>query len=645
LPAAIAGALLLAIWAHALIGFGGPGTQDFFARWMHDAVIVVAAIGCAVGALRRGSDRIAWAALGVGLLATAVGDLIYSMAPDLEDVPVPSVSDPFWLAIYPCEYIALLALIRSRIGSSLWATRLDGLAGGLAIASVLACVTVSAAMKGSAGAPFWEEATNLAYPVGDLVLLGAIVSAIGLAGWRIDRLWATLGAAVLALETADLMYMADTLGDVADAFMATGIVALACAAALAPSGRRRRLAATGRGLFVPVAFGALALGVLGVAVPLHVNSVALGLAVAALALVLVRMALALAENHELLSASRVEATTDSLTGLSNRRKLQLDLANVLYDDDCPHALVLLDLNGFKTYNDSYGHGAGDMLLKQLGAALARAVDGLGDAYRLGGDEFCVLAPLRSDLDERYAAALATRGDGFEITAAHGAALLPDEARDAAAALALADARMYRHKNAGRPPAAHQSAGVLLAVVAERAPGLASHINAVCELACATAEQLGVTGAELEALRHAAALHDIGKMAIPDSILDKPGPLSEDEWALIRRHTLIGERILAAAPALERSARLVRWSHERIDGTGYPDQLSGNNIPLGSRIILVADAFDAMISERSYGTARSEADALAELRRCAGTQFDPAVVAAFECAVAGRRSALPQPHLP
>ena len=240
--------------------------------------------------------------------------------------------------------------------------------------------------------------------------------------------------------------------------------------------------------------------------------------------------------------------------------------------------------------------------------------------------------------EYCAAALATHGDGFLITAAHGAVLLPDEGRDADAVLALADARMYGQKNAGRPPAAMQSADVLMAVVAERAPALASHVNAVCELACEVAAELDMTGAELEALRHAAALHDIGKMAIPESILEKPGALSDSEWALIRRHTIIGERILAAAPALERSARLVRSSHERMDGTGYPDGLAATDIPLGSRIILVADAFDAMISERSYGRSFTEIDALAELRRCAGTQFDPAVVAAFERVIA--RQAVP-----
>jgi diguanylate cyclase (GGDEF)-like protein/putative nucleotidyltransferase with HDIG domain len=309
----------------------------------------------------------------------------------------------------------------------------------------------------------------------------------------------------------------------------------------------------------------------------------------------------------------------------------LDLAAVL-EEGAPHALVLLDLNGFKAYNDDFGHGVGDMLLKQLGRSLAEAVDAVGEAYRMGGDEFCVLAPRDGDvagLSAYCAAALAARGDGFEITAAHGAVLIPDEGRDASTVLARADARMYRHKNAGRPPAAHQSVDVLLAVMCERAPGLAAHVHAVRALACAAAEELGLTGGDLDLVRHAATLHDIGKMAIPDSILDKPGPLSEDEWTLIRRHTVIGERIMGAAPALQHSARLVRSSHERIDGAGYPDGLSGHAIPLGSRIILVADAFDAMVSERPYGVRRSVPEAVAELRRCAGSQFDPQVVAAFE----------------
>ena len=161
--------------------------------------------------------------------------------------------------------------------------------------------------------------------------------------------------------------------------------------------------------------------------------------------------------------------------------------------------------------------------------------------------------------------MALRGQGFSITSAHGAVAIPGEHGTPASALALADERMYQQKRGGRMPAARQSANVLTALAEEHAPVLARHMRAVGELAHSVAVDLGVSGAELEALRYAAGLHDIGKLAIPYDVLEKPGPLTEDEWELIRRHTVVGERILATAPALERSARLVRWSHERIDG--------------------------------------------------------------------------------
>jgi HD-GYP domain-containing protein (c-di-GMP phosphodiesterase class II) len=233
-----------------------------------------------------------------------------------------------------------------------------------------------------------------------------------------------------------------------------------------------------------------------------------------------------------------------------------------------------------------------------------------------------------------AGALAVRGHGFLITAAYGAVTLPDESLDSVGALTLADTRMYERKKGGRVPAASQSANVLMAVIEERAPDLAAHVRSVEELADAMAVDLGVEESELEALGHAAALHDIGKMAIPESIIQKPAPLSSEEWKLVRQHTLIGERIIATAPALQRASRLVRWSHERVDGQGYPDGLSGDDIPLATRILSVADAFDAMCSGRPYGRTRSRAEAVDELRRCVGTQFDGAVVEAFERVVPG-----------
>jgi HD-GYP domain-containing protein (c-di-GMP phosphodiesterase class II) len=155
------------------------------------------------------------------------------------------------------------------------------------------------------------------------------------------------------------------------------------------------------------------------------------------------------------------------------------------------------------------------------------------------------------------------------------------------------------------------------------------------LAAATAESLGLSAEEVENVRHASELHDVGKVAIPDAILGKPGPLTEEEWAFVRRHTIIGERIILAAPALTRVATLVRASHERWDGGGYPDRLVGEAIPVGARIVAVADAYAAMIAGRPYRSARTPADALAELRTCAGTQFDPAVVDAW-CAAYERR---------
>jgi diguanylate cyclase (GGDEF)-like protein len=633
--AGVAGVLLAAQWIHAVTEFGDQSVADFFSRWVYVAIVVASGSAVLLTAMRRRPVRKSWCAFGVGLISLAIGDVIYNLAPNLDKVPVPSISDPFWLLFYPLAYVGLLLMVRDRVRISLMATRLDGIICGVSAASILACVSLPLAVASSADSAFWETATNLAYPVCDLVLFGAVVSAIALSGWRVDRSLAVLGAGILAWEAADLMYLFNTLGDVADALVLTGAVGIASAALLE---RRvlRHARESDRGLFVPVAFGAVSLAVLIGGAALRWNMVGLGLAAAALGLVLVRMALALAENRALLGESRVDATTDSLTGLGNRRKLRRDLARVLetVSVESPHALVLLDLNGFKTYNDTFGHAAGDALLAQLGSTLAAAVTGRGEAYRMGGDEFCVLGPCSDGDSEQLSAycagAIAARGDGFSITAAHGVALMPVEANNSSDVLSLADVRMYRNKaNGGRPRAADELASVLCAVLEERAPDVADHSRNVRDLAVATGALLGMPEDELATLRRAAALHDLGKTAIPDSILQKPGPLTSSEWDLIRQHTIIGQRILSGAPALQHVGQLIRRSHERYDGTGYPDRLSGEAIPLSSRIIAVADAFDAMTTRRPYNSKLSDDAALAELRRCAGSQFDPGVTAAFE----------------
>ena len=319
---------------------------------------------------------------------------------------------------------------------------------------------------------------------------------------------------------------------------------------------------------------------------------------------------------------------DALTGLPNRRRLMEDLGSV----DGRQLLVFFDLDGFKSYNDSFGHLEGDLLLRRLSRKLRDAVERRGVAFRLGGDEFCILGPMPSNDGSYLVAAcleaLSEEGEGFAIKASWGRVVLPDEARDAAAALVLADQRMYADKGVGRVSAKQQTRDIVLRVLAEGRPELHEHSGAVAALARSVGERVGICGDELEDLERAAELHDVGKIAIPDAILNKPGPLDDEEWRFMRRHTLIGESMLSAAPVLQPAARIVRSSHERYDGTGYPDGIRGSEIPLASRIVFVCDAFHAMTTDRPYGSARSVESALEELARCAGSQFDPDVVAAF-----------------
>jgi two-component system, cell cycle response regulator len=170
--------------------------------------------------------------------------------------------------------------------------------------------------------------------------------------------------------------------------------------------------------------------------------------------------------------------------------------------------------------------------------------------------------------------------------------------------------------------------VLLGLLREREPDLHDHVCEVGRLASLVGRRMRLSAEQLDELRRAAELHDVGKAAIPDAILNKPGPLDDHEWQFMRRHTLVGERILAAAPALAPVGEIVRSSHERWDGAGYPDGLADAEIPVGARIVHVCDAYHAMTADRPYSPAKAPEGALAELIRCAGTQFDPAVVEAF-----------------
>jgi diguanylate cyclase (GGDEF)-like protein len=367
----------------------------------------------------------------------------------------------------------------------------------------------------------------------------------------------------------------------------------------------------------------------------------IGLVAVALAFLAVAGVVDLLARRELVSA----AMTDQLTGLGNRRMLMRDLPAQMRSASTsrPLLLMLFDLNGFKSYNDSFGHGAGDDLLARLGRALAAAVGSRGRAYRLGGDEFCVLAavgPAEMDATvSRAAAALSEQGSGFRIDASYGSILLPVETQDPAEALRQVDQRMYAQKRREGRSADRQSKDVLLHALYERNPQLYDQLQEVGALIETVARRMGLSVDDTRHAVQAGQLCDVGQVAIPDAILAKDGDLDEEEAAFLRSQPVISERIIAAAPALAEVARLVRSSGEYVDGTGYPDGLVTSEIPLGSRIAAACHRYVLLAHEAGTDGGqrdahrRGRAHALAVLRREAGVRFDPDVVDVLAAVVA------------
>jgi diguanylate cyclase (GGDEF)-like protein len=589
-----------------------------------------------------GRDR-TWLALALFATLWCAGDLGWTLHYDhVAAPPFPNWTDAAYVSSYGFAYVGLVGLLGTRRDAfrpSLW---LDGLIGGLSFGALCAAVFLGPVLS-SVGGPSAAAAVTLAYPVLDILLLCVVGVAFGASGWRPGASWTALGLAMTICAVGDAGYSwqettgAYTAASWVNCTWPTAMVLLAWAAWL-PAGRRTDLR-TEDGLFgIPAAFAALALGVLVWSQFDALDVLATLAAAAALAAGGLRAWLTHRENVVLLQRSRREALEDGLTGLPNRRRLMLDLHAALEQGtELQSTLVFFDLDGFKSYNDNFGHGAGDALLVRLANALGASVASVGTAYRLGGDEFCVVFDgdlQRDDLPVVAAAqALGELGEGFTIASSFGLVSLPKEAPTPSVALQLADERMYGHKGSRRGSPGAQGRDLLMQILREREPELEQHVDDVGALALAVGRQLGLGVEALDEIARGAELHDIGKIAVPEAILHKPGPLDEAEWRVMRQHTIVGERILAAAPSLRPVARLVRASHERWDGGGYPDGVSGERIPLGARIISVCDAFDAMRQARPYAGQMSEPDALAELRRCAGTQFDPQVVEAFAAVLA------------
>jgi two-component system cell cycle response regulator len=626
--------------AHALFGVGGHGLDSFIETWVYFAVELIAVAVCAARVLRKHDSRPAWALVSLGLLTWTAGDLLWTVwLGNLSNPPFPSVADGLYLAWYPAVYVALMMLIRKRhrnVGAAQW---LDGGVVGLTVAAIGAAL-IFPTVLGTTNGRFVEDAVNLGYPLGDFALLVFVAVAFALSGWRPGRLWLFLGAGITVSAVADMIYVYQAArgtyvaGTLLDTMWPASMTLFAVAAWQPVERRASHGVAAPQTIILTLGSALAAWGLLMMASFASVTPVAVGLAGGALLLGAARAVLTYRENVRVSRVSAHHAVTDGLSGLGNRRRLMDDLEEAVTDAVHGHesTLVFFDLNGFKRYNDSFGHAAGDSLLARIGGALGVAIDTHGHAYRLGGDEFCVLLTGRIARHDRLvtsaASALTERGSAFTVTASFGLATIPDDATSASAALQLADQRMYADKARSSRDGRAKTRDVLMQLLNERTPDLHHHVSGVGQLVVDLAREFALDSDQLDEILRAAELHDIGKLAIPDEILDKPGPLNDSEWHFMRQHPVVGERILNADPALRPVARLVRASHERWDGTGYPDGLAGAAIPLGARIIAACDAYEAMTSERCYQAARSSDDAIAELQRNSGTQFDPAVIDAL-----------------
>jgi len=365
------------------------------------------------------------------------------------------------------------------------------------------------------------------------------------------------------------------------------------------------------------------------------------------------------------SARRIRelSITDELTGLYNRRHFYEVLETEMYRvQRYGHSLsvVMLDLDGFKEYNDTFGHTSGDAVLKSFAQTLKSALRRTDTAFRYGGDEFTIILPL-TGAERARKIADRIRSKWLQAPKAEklvletplglsaGVAEYPENAETADGLAFLANTALYRSKREGgnksilvsdlgalRPDVVDRATldqvYALSATVDAKDPYTYGHSKRVATISEMMGKAIGLSQKELADLNAAGLLHDIGKVGVTGAILTKPAKPTKDEWKLIRKHSAEGAKIVRYVRELTALVPMIRHHHEWYDGTGYPDGLKGEDIPLGARILAIADAYDTMTTARTYRYVVSQEEALEELRRCSRTQFDPELVEAFSRAM-------------
>jgi diguanylate cyclase (GGDEF)-like protein/putative nucleotidyltransferase with HDIG domain len=368
------------------------------------------------------------------------------------------------------------------------------------------------------------------------------------------------------------------------------------------------------------------------------------------------------ENAQLYARLEQKSRIDELTGLFNRRHFEERLKEEVsrhsrYGD--VFSVFMLDLDNFKAYNDTYGHPAGDVLLSQIGKIIKGSVRNIDQAFRYGGDEFVVILPQTTSKDayvvaervrEQIAKAMGKKA--IAVTCSIGLANYPADGVVAEELVDVSDNALYHAKRSGgnrillssnvlsEPPDEEGTRGTytkrnglsavyaLVSTVEARDPYIYGHSRKVNTYAVALAEAIGLSPDEVANVSTAALLHDIGKIGIPDKVLNKKGKLNEEDWRAIKSHPKLGATIISNIPHLVPCVNSILHHHERWDGGGYPEGLKGEQIPIEARILAIADTFEAMTSARSYRPALSLEQIAKELRQGAGLQFDPKLVEVF-----------------
>ena len=448
---------------HAWGGIGGSNLDFAINGIAYDTVIVAAGLACLTRALRGGPERGAWIAIGASVLAWAAGEIWWTAYIEGNpDAPYPSPADIGYLAFYPLAVFGLYLLVRARareLDPRLW---MDGVIAALGTGALGAALLFEFVADRTSGTAV-EVATTLAYPVGDVVLISLVVGVIALTRWRPGRTWTLLLAGLATMAAADVAFTLQTYeatvpgGDWVEPIYVISALFIGAeawqpqAATIDPEARFDGW----REMVVPGIVAAAMIGLVVMQYFDHATALTTLLWSATMLAVIGRLVLSLRENKRLLEQVR----TDRLTGLGSQARLQMDLeARERSGASTPLTVILLDLNGFKRYNDTFGHPAGDKMLRLLGRRLRDAVEPEATGYRLGGDEFVVLVEGglvdrgfdgRDSLAVSAAEALTSKGSNFDLSAAWGIASVPEEADSPAEAMRLADIRMYAQKESRR----------------------------------------------------------------------------------------------------------------------------------------------------------------------------------------------------